>query len=332
MLRSTQNSRAGGAPLPRHLSPMLAVLGELPANPAGWSFEFKWDGVRAISYWDGRRLSIESRNGIQIAQRYPELRALGEALGGDEPAVLDGEIIATDDAGNPSFALLQHRMHVDAPSPALLERVAVQYIVFDLLYVSGRSIMDLGYLDRRQRLEELTVKGPAWRVSPCCELEGQRMLDIARQRNLEGIVAKRSDSLYEPGRRSPAWRKIKLVQRQELVIGGWVSEKLSSTSRIGALLLGYFQDGRLRYAGSVGTGFGAREHAQLAPLLLSRQRRQSPFNEPIRKPGAHWCAPVLVAEVEYRRWPEGGLIQQAAYKGLRSDKPAQQVGKEHPLR
>lgn len=314
---------------------MLAVLSDLPRDESKYGFEYKWDGVRAISYWDGKHLTLQSRNRLDITRRYPELADLGRALG-KEDTILDGEILALDENGRPSFARLQRRMHAEGLENIrrLSTQVPVWYVLFDLLFRRGRSTMSLPYTERRRLLENLTIEGPAWQITPAHVGQGHAMLRAAKQNGLEGLVAKRLDSPYEPGRRSPAWLKIKVVFGQELVIGGWVPEKGTRHDRVGTLLVGYYdrpagsEAPRLRYAGGVGTGFNAALHKLLTRELSQRATRTNPFSEPLPRRDAIFVRPELVAEVEYRRWPAGGLIQQASFKGLRTDKPARDVVKE----
>lgn len=335
-LRPTRRApirRPGRDTMPRSIEPMLASLSEMPCDQRDYAFEFKWDGIRALTYWDGRNLEIQSRNRLDITRRYPELRDLATALG-KHPAVLDGEIIAVDDVGLPSFPELQRRMHIegDALIARMVKEVPITYMIFDVLYADGRSTIELPYTDRQEILQEITLQGSSWRVSPAAIGDGDGMLEAARQHVLEGLVAKRLDSIYEPGRRSPSWLKIKLVQRQEFVVGGWNPEKGDNTNRIGSLLVGYYEprDGKqvLRYAGSVGTGFNAAWHAKLVPLLHKHKRATTPFVDPVDKPKPVFVAPDLVVEVEYRRWPTGALMHQAAFKGLRTDKKPSQVVRE----
>jgi bifunctional non-homologous end joining protein LigD len=318
--------------MPQSIEPMLAVLSTLPPNPKPYSFEFKWDGVRAITYFDGRGLSMESRNRLDITPRYPELHKLAKELTG-RSIVLDGEVVALDKDGRPSFPLLQQRMHVrDAGAvKMLMKSVPVYYMLFDILYLDDQPTMSLPFKKRRELLEGLMLSGESWRTSPVVEGEGKSMYETAEAHGMEGIVAKKLDSPYEPGRRSPHWLKIKIVQSQELVVGGWCPEKGDNRSRIGCLLLGYYEGDRLRYAGSVGTGYTGAIHDQLVGKLSKIGRSTSPFVDKVPKPNTIFVDPKLVVEVDYRRWPPGGLMQQASYKGLRMDKKASQVVKEERI-
>ena len=319
--------------MPTNVAPMLAVLAaDVPSDPHNYAFEYKWDGVRAIGYYDGKRLELRSRNDLIITQRYPELHSLGEAIG-KTPVVLDGEIIALDEHERPSFTRLQKRMHVnDRHAIArLMHEVPAFFVLFDLLYIDGKNTMSLPYTERRKLLEELAVSGPYWQRTPMQVGDGAPMLETARQNGMEGIVAKKLNSSYDPGRRSDCWLKVKIIQRQELVIGGWIPEQGGRMNHVGALLTGYYdRDGKLHYAGSVGTGFNAKTHAQLTSLFAKHQRSTQPFAEKLPKKGMLWLDPVLVAEIEYRRWPAGGLMQQGAFKGLRSDKSPREVVRELP--
>jgi len=312
----------GRGRMPERIVPMLARAGQLPRNEQDWSFEVKWDGVRAIAYIQPGRLRLESRNLNEITGGYPELRELVGAFGMRE-AVLDGEIVAFDDDGRPSFERLQRRMHVTSPSAVrrLAAATPVVYAIFDLLYLDGHSLMDLPYRERRSRLDALELHGPAWRVPAAHPGEGTRLLAATGAQGLEGIVAKRLDSRYEPGRRTPAWVKIKHTLRQELVIGGWMPGEGRRTERIGALLMGYYADGGLRYAGRVGTGFTEAALDDLARRLAPLRRTASPFSSGPQPPRqAVFAQPRLVAEVEFREWTADGVMRAPSFKGLRDDR------------
>ena len=322
----------GREPMPERVLPMLAGAGELPRDESRWSFEVKWDGVRAIAYVKPGRLRLESRNLNEITDAYPEVRGILRDLGMRE-AVFDGEIVAFDDGGKPSFERLQRRMHVTSPSAVrrLSASAPVVYAIFDLLYLDGHTLMALPYDERRARLEQLGLGGPAWRVPAAHPGRGQGLLDATAAQGLEGVVAKRLDSRYEPGRRTGAWVKIKHTRRQELVICGWLPGEGRRTDRIGALLMGVWENDQLRYAGRVGTGFTERTLTDLARRLAPLRRDDSPFDEAPKLPrDAVFAEPELVAEIEFREWTSEGVMRAPSFKGLRDDKVAAQVVREGP--
>ena len=319
----------GREPMPEHLVPMMAKLGELPAKDDGWAYEIKWDGVRAIAYSDPGRLRLESRNLNDITAQYPELRRLNRALS-SHTAVLDGEIVAFDGNGRPSFERLQQRMHLtgEAQIRRRAEDYPVVYVIFDLLHLDGHDLMELPYSERRARLEELGLDGPAWQTPSHSVGGGKRLLDATAKQGLEGIMAKRLDGTYEPGKRASHWIKVKTKQRQELVIGGWLPGEGRRSGEIGALLMGYFESGEFRFAGKVGTGFGQKELAMLGRELAPLARDTSPFTGKQPQKTARFAEPKLVAEVEFGEWTKEGMLRHPSYKGLRDDKPAEQVVRE----
>ncbi len=315
------------APMPERIVPMLARAGELPADEREWSFEVKWDGVRAIAYVKPGRLRLESRNLNEITDHYPEIRGLLADLGMRE-VVLDGEIVAFDDEGRPSFERLQRRMHVTSPNAIrrLAASTPVVYAMFDLLYLDGHSLMGLPYRERRSRLEGLGLGGRAWRVPGAHPGRGAALLAATGTQGLEGVVAKRLDSRYEPGRRPGTWLKVKHTLRQDLVIGGWLPGEGRRTERIGALLMGYYEGGSFIYAGRVGTGFTDRVLTDLGKRLQPLARETSPFaNAPKLPRNAVFVEPCLVAEIELREWTEDGVMRAPSYKGLREDKTPREV-------
>jgi bifunctional non-homologous end joining protein LigD len=317
------------------IPPMKAIAGDLPVDDANWSYEIKWDGMRAIAFVDASApadgVRLQSSNLIDITIRFPELAALRGAVGGHE-AVFDGEIVAFDDQGRPSFGLLQRRMHVGNAAEAA-RRAAAQpacYQVFDVLRIDGHGTIGLPYVERRRLLNGLLVDGDNWRVPAHHVGDGPALLDATRQAGLEGLVAKRLESKYEPGRRSPAWRKVKVRNRQEFVVGGWQPGEGGRSGKLGSLLVGYYDDGRLVYAGKVGTGFDERELRRLGELLAERAVEESPFDPPPPRPVARvarWVRPDLVAELEFGEWTADGILRHPSYLGLRDDKAPEEVGR-----
>ncbi len=267
-------------PMPERLVPMLAAAGTLPRDEDKWSFEIKWDGVRALVYSEPGRLRIEGRRLNDMTEHYPELRPLDRQLGSRD-AILDGEIVAFDENGRPSFERLQHRMHLtgDARIKRRAKEIPVVLAIFDLLYLDGRDLTRLPYEERRRRLDELKLEGPNWRTPAAHPGEGRALKQASERQGLEGVVAKRLTSPYEPGRRSSHWIKVKNKRRQELVIGGWLPGEGKRESTIGALLVG-FHDARgpppLR--GARGHGL----HAKALRDLERATRAAAPKDGPVR--------------------------------------------------
>jgi bifunctional non-homologous end joining protein LigD len=334
-----------GEPMPERLVPMLARPGALPPDDRKWAYEVKWDGVRALLYWEPGSLRLESRNLNDITTQYPEVRALSRELG-SRRAVLDGELVAFGEDGRPSFGRLQQRMHLASPAAAARRsrQVPVTYVIFDLLYLDGRTLCARPYRERRAALEDLGLDGPAWRTPRHHVGDGRAMLEASGRQGLEGVVAKRLGSRYEPGRRSGAWLKIKHIRRQEMVIGGWARGQGRRRERIGALLVGHHdatpaqarardEPQRLIYAGKVGTGFTERELERLQRRLEPLERATSPFARGVPRAaapprGSVFVEPALVAEVEFREWTSDGCLRAPSYKGLRADRDPLTVVRE----
>ncbi|HEY4398623.1 MAG TPA: non-homologous end-joining DNA ligase [Acidimicrobiia bacterium] len=324
-------------PMPSHIEPMLALLSkDLPRDEDNYAFEVKWDGVRSIAYVDGGRARFESRRGGDITSRYPELRELGRALG-STAAILDGEIVAFE-GERPSFERLQRRMHVSNERAVrrLTSEVPVVYVIFDLLWLEGHSTLELPYRERRKLLDELGPHGPSWQTPAAHEGGGTALLDATKRLGLEGVVAKRLESVYEPGRRSRAWLKVKNHNSQEFVIGGWAPGKGARSTSLGSLLIGYYEstepDARLKYAGRVGTGLSETELRRLVDLLEPLRRDTSPFSPAPRVKDAVFVEPELVAEVEFTEWTSAGAVRAPVYLGLRDDRDPRDVVREDVAR
>ncbi|QOC94023.1 non-homologous end-joining DNA ligase [Micromonospora craniellae] len=307
-----------GAPL----KPMLAVTRQLPAG-AGWAYEFKWDGVRALADIAAGRQHLYARSGVEITTAYPELIPLGEQV---DDALLDGEVVLFDRAGRPSFTALAERMHVRDPVKAarLAATVPVTYMIFDLLRLRGTDLTGWPYTRRREALDALGLGAARWTVPPVFT-DGPATYDVAGEHGLEGVVAKRADSTYRPGVRSPDWVKVKLEVTGDFVIGGW----RPGARRIGGLLVGVpGAGGRLVYRGRVGGGIGTALERELLRELEPLRTIASPFGGDVPREdarGAIWVTPQVVVEVKYgQRTPDGRLRFPRVLR-LRPDKSAEEV-------
>jgi bifunctional non-homologous end joining protein LigD len=322
------------------IKPMLASPGKLPIDDNQYSFEIKWDGIRAILYYTTGQIMITSRNLKDITKQYPELQQLGEMLDGQQ-VIIDGEIIAFDKKGHPSFSLLQQRMGLNSPTVIknkMLE-IPVTYIIFDILHFNQRSLVHLSYTERRHILEKLNLAGTNWQTPAYQQGSGKEILTAVSALELEGIVAKRLTSSYTPGKRSEDWLKIKNQHRQELVIGGWLPGKGQRLGGIGSLLLGYYditleqarkenKQQHFLYAGKVGTGFSKDVLHKLLTLLTPLHRTTSPFAINNFPKTTIFVEPQLIGEFEFTEWTPNHTLRHPSFKGLRNDKPAQDVIRE----
>lgn len=311
-------------------TPMKATLAhELPADDDRWSYETKWDGMRILATVGPAGVSLVSAAGNDATSRFPELDALADALAGQR-AVLDGEVVAFDDEGRADFGRLQPRMQRSGGGGVPATPIA--FVAFDLLELDGHDTTALPYEDRRRLLTQLLEPGPRWRVTDAQVGGGPALLATAAAAGLEGLVAKRLGSTYEPGRRSPSWRKIKVRRRQELVVGGWTPGEGARGASLGALLVGYHDgSGALRYAGRVGSGYSAEELGRWARVLAGLATTHCPFDPVPPRPVARvarWVRPRLVVEVAFHEWTADGLLRHPSYVGQRFDKDPSSVVRE----
>ncbi len=322
------------------IRPMLAKPAKLPLDDDQYSFEIKWDGLRAMLYSTADQITIVSRNLNDITSQYPELQQLKERLLGQE-VILDGEIIAFDKKGHPSFSLLQHRMGLISPTAikGKMVDIPVTYIIFDVLYLNQESLIDLPYIERRHILEKLNLAGTNWQTPAFQQGNSKEILTAVSALGLEGIVAKRLASSYTPGKRSEDWLKIKIQHRQELVIGGWLPGKGQRSGGIGSLLLGYYditreqarkenREQHFLYAGKVGTGFTNETLHKLLTLLTPLHRNTSPFVTSHLPKTTIFVEPQLVGEFEFTEWTPSNTLRHPSFKGLRDDKDAHNVIRE----
>lgn len=317
---------ANPAPMPDPVAPMLATTGAYPDDPESWAFEMKWDGIRALARLHDGGVTVRSRNLADITAQYPELQELATLLPGRD-ALLDGEIVAPVPGKQPSFQRLQARFGVTGKAAVRqkMEDVPIVYVVFDVLHLDGHDLTLLPYEERRAVLESLRIRGARCQTPPVVIGDGRGLLAIPGG---EGVVAKRLGSAYERGARSAAWRKIKRQRRQELVVGGYTHGKGARRGAIGSLMMGHYDDeGRLHYAGNVGTGFTEKMLEEIERRLKPHVRDASPFAGPVDKPGV-FVEPLLVAEVEFTEWTRDGHLRHPSFKGFRFDKDPRDVRRE----
>ncbi|PWU09522.1 MAG: DNA ligase D [Terriglobia bacterium] len=316
--------------MPSAIEPMMATLSDKPPRGDDWLFEVKWDGVRALAFVDHEEVRLQARSGLRCERQYPELAVIPHQIAGSQ-AVLDGEIAVLDDKGVSRFHLIQPRIANSDPNSVahLVRSTPVVYFVFDLLYLDGYDLRNVALSERRKLLEEVVAPSEVLRVSEAFPRAGEEMLEAAREHGLEGVLAKHANSCYE-SRRSREWIKVKIVNEQEFVIGGF-TEPQGDRQYFGALVLGVFDGTKLRWVGNVGTGFDQKMLASLFQRLTPLVTKACPFEErPKPDRGMTWVRPELVCQVKYAHWTEDKRLRAPVFLGLRNDVNPRQVKKEEP--
>ena len=312
------------SPTVRDLAPMLATLGSVDKlTHTDWAFEGKFDGYRLLLEADQGRMCLQSRSGRDVTGEYPGLQGVVDALA-EHHAILDGEVVALDKSGVPSFSEMQNRARA----------TRIEFWAFDVLQLDGRSLLRARYRDRRRVLEALAAERDELIVPELLSGDGPDASAYSRKRGWEGVVAKRWDSTYRPGRRSRAWIKDKNWITQEVVIGGWREGTGGRTSQIGALMMGIPDKGGLRFVGRVGTGFTEKELGRLKDILALLRTDESPFTAPLSRQdskGVTFVKPKLVGEVRYGEWTSDGRLRHPSWRGLRPDKTPADVEVEQPV-
>ena len=322
---------------PRFVEPMKAKLVEKPPATGDWIYELKFDGIRLIAIKDHEKVSLLSRNQNDLSARFPEIVDAIKSLTADE-CVLDGEVVALDEEGRSSFQLLQAREMEGRKSP-------IYFYAFDLLQLDGKSLVSLPLEARKNVLEKLCggADDPRIRYSGAIGGDASQLLKEVQRRGLEGIIGKLHNSVYEPGRRSGAWIKLKCVNEQEFVIGGYTPPQ-GARKYFGAILVGYYKDRDLVFAGKVGTGFATKSLATLHKKFRAEERGECPFVDlPSKQNGQwvlgitpsmmkkiHWISPKFVAEIKFAEWTRDGKLRAPVFLGLRDDKRPGEVIREAP--
>jgi DNA ligase D-like protein (predicted ligase) len=307
--------------------PMLATLTGQRFDDHGWAFGHKLDGARCIAYRKGSRIRLMSRTRHEMNASYPEVvDAL--ATENKDDFIIDGEVVALDKDGNSKFELLQPRMGLQSPEEARRTGVPVYYYVFDILYYEGYELTRLPLLERKRILENALAFGNTIRFLEDRLGGGLKLFDEACRKGWEGLIAKRADGPYVHGR-SDDWLKFKCIANQEFVIGGY-TEPHGQRIEFGAILVGYYKDGGLIYAGKVGTGFDQRTLRSLMEKFRALERKTSPFADEVKEKEVHWLEPKLVAQIGFEEWTNYGKLRQPRYEGLRYDKDPSSVIREVP--
>src|SRR5688500_4635087 len=315
--------------IPKHIEPMLATLATKAFDDDDWLFEIKWDGFRVQAVVDDGKVKIWTR-GLKDAETYfPTLLSPPRWIEATQ-AIVDGEVVAVDEDGRPDFSLLQTKLGNKSAS-------GLVYQAFDLLYLDGRSLLDVPLEDRKRLLRSVLKEHPRVRFAAHVEGEGTAFFEAARERGLEGIIAKLRRSIYGPGRRTSAWLKIKIRPEQELVVGGWTPGS-GNAKDLGAMAVGVYSDGRLHFAGKVGSGFTAGVRRELLDRLKPLAQEEPPFDPPPPKDykgrwggelnDVTWVRPELVIRAELGGWTRDGVVRQAAYKGIEPGRDPKTVIRE----
>jgi bifunctional non-homologous end joining protein LigD len=325
-LTLSQLAGAKKAPLPKTLKPMLATLSDTPPEGDQWIYELKWDGVRALCFIENGKLRMVSRNGIRTEEKYPEFHDL-PSLVDAKTAVLDGEIVVLDEQGRSRFELIQPRIST-APSKVetLLETNPAQLVVFDLLYLDGYDLRRVPLENRKTLLEKSVEWTSRVRFSKAFEAEANTMIETVRKMGMEGVIAKDRHSAYE-SKRSQHWIKVKVQNQQEFVIGGFTE---GEREYFGSLILGVWEDGKLRHVSQVGTGFDGPKMKEIAARLAPLVTRTCPFTPKPKLKGVTWVKPELVCEVRFHEWTGEGSLRAPVFLGVREDKPSKEVTRELP--
>lgn len=329
--------------LPDFISPMKATLADRPFSSADWLYEVKWDGYRVEAVVKNGKATLWTRNRKNAATYFPEFAAAPASWIAADTAIVDGEMVAFDDEDNPSFSLLQDRTGLRGinagadgrrsetrPSPEERRRIPLVYQAFDLLHLDGRSLLAVPLEQRKQLLHAVLRADETVRYAGHVVEDGEAFVEAARERGLEGVVAKLRTSRYEPGRRSPAWLKFKLRHEQELVVGGWLPGKGSHTD-LGSLIVGVYDGDRLLHAGQVGSGIDARMRRDLLARFEPIRRETPPFDPAPRLKEARWVEPRVVIRAEFAEWTKDNLLRQAAFKGMEIGKEARNVHRERAV-
>jgi bifunctional non-homologous end joining protein LigD len=312
-------------PMPTVIHPMLASVTEKPFDDPNWFFEIKWDGYRAVAFFEEGRVRLVSRNQNDLTPRYPELKVLGDRVQA-KTAILDGEVVVLDEQGRPSFSLMQQRTGIRAHGrqSAPNRELPIIYYAFDLLYLDGYDLRRVTLEDRKRVLKEILKPGELVRFSDHYPGQGVALFEVAKQKGLEGILAKKSNSCYEE-RRTREWLKIKITQTVDCVIGGYTDPE-GSRQYFGSLVLGlYDKKKKLIHVGQAGTGFDQALLKKIFGVLKEIETKTSPFTTPVDAKRVHWVKPERVAEVKFSEWThetsEGGLkLRAPVFMGLREDK------------